>query len=95
MVIKEARLSHLDILMGWPMKLSTGVGSQSLLQGIFLTQGLNLCLLHVLCWQVDSLPPVHLLWKPKSPFGSCLPSDMEVPKPGSPEPQVAGFLNAS
>uniref|UniRef100_A0A8B9XGK6 Forkhead box protein M1 n=1 Tax=Bos mutus grunniens TaxID=30521 RepID=A0A8B9XGK6_BOSMU len=25
------------------------------------------------------------------PFGSCLPSDMEVPKPGSPEPQVAGL----
>ncbi|MXQ99078.1 hypothetical protein E5288_WYG003703 [Bos mutus] len=25
------------------------------------------------------------------PFGSCLSSDMEVPKPGSPEPQVAGL----
>lgn len=25
------------------------------------------------------------------PFGSCLPSDMEVPKLGSPEPQVAGL----
>uniref|UniRef100_A0A8C6DYI7 Forkhead box protein M1 n=1 Tax=Moschus moschiferus TaxID=68415 RepID=A0A8C6DYI7_MOSMO len=25
------------------------------------------------------------------PFGSCPPSDMEVPKPGSPEPQVAGL----
>ena len=31
----------------------TGVGCHFLLQGIFLTQGLNLCLLH---WQVDSLP---------------------------------------
>ena len=35
---------------------STGVGCYTLLQGIFLTQGLNphlLCLLH---WQVDFLP---------------------------------------
>ena len=30
----------------------------SLLQGIFSTQGLNLCLLHLLPWQVDSLPIV-------------------------------------
>ena len=32
-------------------------GSHFLLQGIFLTQGLNLCPLH---WQVDSLPLHHL-----------------------------------
>ena len=31
-----------------------------LLQGIFLTQGLNPHLLHLLHWQVDSLPPHHL-----------------------------------
>ena len=36
---------------------NTGVGCHFLLQGIFLTQGLNLCLL---CWQVDSLPLRHL-----------------------------------
>ena len=35
----------------------TGVGSLYLLQWIFLTQGLNLCLLH---WQADSLPLSHL-----------------------------------
>ena len=35
---------------------NTGVGCHSLLQGIFLTQGMNLCLLHLLPWQVDSLP---------------------------------------
>ena len=34
-----------------------GLGCHALLQGIFLTQGLNLCLLH---WQADSLPLVHL-----------------------------------
>ena len=31
-------------------------------RGIFPTQGLNPCLLHLLPWQVDSLPPVpHLI----------------------------------
>ena len=33
-----------------------GMGSHFLLQGIFPTQGLNLCLLH---WQADSLPLSH------------------------------------
>ena len=45
---------------------NTGGGCHFLLRGIFLNQGLNLCLLHVLCWQMDSLPLIHLLWKPKS-----------------------------
>ena len=36
---------------------NTGLGYHFLLQGIFLTQGLNSCLLH---WQVDSLPLCHL-----------------------------------
>ena len=35
---------------------NTGVGCHTLLQGIFLTQGLNLCLLCLLHWQVCSLP---------------------------------------
>ena len=35
----------------------TGVGNHFLLQGIFLTQGSNLCLLH---WQAGSLPLSHL-----------------------------------
>ena len=42
--------------MGFPSK-NTGVGCHFLLQGIFLTQGLNLCLLH---WCVDPLPLNHL-----------------------------------
>ena len=37
---------------GFPGK-NTGDGCHFLLQGIFLTQGLNLCLLH---WQASSLP---------------------------------------
>ena len=40
---------------------NTGTGCYFLLQGIFPTQGLNLRLLHLLHWQVDSLPVVHRL----------------------------------
>ena len=35
---------------------NTRVGCHALLQGIFPPLGLNSCLLHLLCWQVDSLP---------------------------------------
>ena len=35
---------------------NTGVDCHALLQGIFPTQGLNPCLLHLLHWQVGSLP---------------------------------------
>ena len=38
-----------------PVK-NTGVGCPALLQGIFLTQGSNLYLLHLLPWQAGSLP---------------------------------------
>ena len=37
---------------------NTGVGCLAFLQGIFLTQGLNPCLLPLLHWQADSLPLV-------------------------------------
>ena len=39
---------------------NTGVGCHFLLQGIFLTQGSNTYLLHLLHWQADSLPLSHL-----------------------------------
>ena len=39
---------------------NTSVDYHFLLQGIFLTQGFNLCLLHLLHWQADSLPLCHL-----------------------------------
>ena len=42
--------------MEFPGK-NTGMGCHFLLQGIVLTQGLNLGLLH---WQADSLPLSHL-----------------------------------
>ena len=39
---------------------NTKVGCHALLQGIFPTQGSNLCLLHLLHWWSDSLPRCHL-----------------------------------
>ena len=45
---------------------NVGVGCHTLLQGIFLTQGLNLSLLCLLHWQVGSLPLVPP-GKPTSP----------------------------
>ena len=39
---------------------NTGVGCYAFLQGIFLTQGSNPSLLHLLHWQMDSLPLHHL-----------------------------------
>ena len=44
------------------------VGCHFFLQGIFPTQGLNLCLLHLLNWQVDSLP-LHQLGSPVCLWG--------------------------
>ena len=38
---------------------NTGVGCHFILQGIFLTQGLNPHLFCLLLWQVDSLPLLH------------------------------------
>ena len=51
------RLYPTSLLCPWdfPGK-HTGVGCHFLFQGIFPTQGSNLCLLQLLYWQVDSLP---------------------------------------
>ena len=46
---------------------NTGVGCHFLLQGIFPTQGSNLCLLRLLHWQADSLPLVP----PEKPQRYC------------------------
>ena len=40
--------------------MNTAVGCLFLLQRLFLTQGSNPCLLHLLHWQADSLPLSHL-----------------------------------
>ena len=44
---------------GFPGK-NTGAGGHALLEGIFPTQGSNLCLLCFLHWQVNSLPLSYL-----------------------------------
>ena len=44
--------------MGFPRQ-EYWSGCPFLIQGIFLTQGLNLCLLH---WQADSLPLHHVTY---------------------------------
>ena len=57
---------HMDSSPPCPLSVNftgknTGVGSHVLLQGIFLAQRLNPCLLYLLQWQVDSLslcPPL-------------------------------------
>ena len=46
---------HAPLSMDSPGK-NTGVGCHALLQGIFLTQGSNLCLLYLPHWQAGSLP---------------------------------------
>ena len=47
---------------------NTGVGCHFLLQGIFQTQGLNPCLLHLLRWQAHFIP----LWYLGSSFYSLI-----------------------
>ena len=82
----------------WPTRLlcpwdssgkNTRVGCRFLLQGIFLNQGLNPCLLHLLHWQAGSLPLSHL----GSPFGTS-PKTYYFPKAPSPNTiilRVKGF----
>ena len=55
--LRPHRLQPARLLCPWdsPGK-DTGLGCHFLLQKIFLTQGLNLCLLYLLHWQAYSLP---------------------------------------
>ena len=57
---------------------NTGVGCHALLQGIFLTQGLNPHLLCILNWQVGSLPLARLLG-----LGTSLSLSTWVPHPSN------------
>ena len=74
----------------WPERLlcswnfpgkNTRVGCHFLLQGIFPTQGLNLCLLHLLHWQADSLPLCHL-GSPQSLHCMVCLTEYSIPPPG-------------
>ena len=44
-------------VLGSLQRKSTEVGCHALLQGIFLPQGSNPCLFHLVHWQAGSLPP--------------------------------------
>ena len=63
-MLSQSVVSDSRLLCPWnfPSK-NTRVRFHSLLQGIFLTQGSNPCLLCLLHWQVNSLP-THLSGKP-------------------------------
>ena len=56
-------------------KKNTGMGCHFLLQGIFLTQGWNLCLLH---WQADPLPLSHQ--GSQVPYGDHQKLRCEIPR---------------
>ena len=57
---------------------NTGVGCHALLQGIFPSQGLNPSPLHLLHWQVDSLP-AEPPEKPIQEAGRCYLAPTENP----------------
>ena len=63
---------------------NTGVGCHFPLQGIFLSQGLSLCLLCLLNWQVDSLP-----------LGFPVDSDDKEPAYSSGDPGLIPVLGRS
>ena len=68
---------------------NTGVGSHSLLRGIFPTQGLNLGLLH---WQAGSLPLSHQGSPPKiMQNGTGIPSFLSL----SADEKSPNFLSVS
>ena len=71
--LEPARL----LLPGHSPGKNTGVGCHAFLQGIFLTQGLNSGLSHLLCWQKGSIPlapPGKPLWLPPVQFSSVAQS---------------------
>ena len=72
--------ARLFSLWDFPGK-NTGVGCHFLLQGIFLTQGSNQQLLHLLHWQAGSLPRVPPGWSVNHSLRSdfCKPTDCSLP----------------
>ena len=53
-------LGPVGLLCPWHPGKNTGVGCHALLQGLFPTQGSNLCLFCLLHWQIDSYHWCHL-----------------------------------
>ena len=90
--LQTHELNPASLLFPWnfPGKIS-GVGCHVLLQGIFLTQGSNPCLLHLLHWQVDYVPLRHLgkLYFFHQRMEKC---KLRLWSPGSPDRPRAGLL---
>ena len=71
---------------------NTGVGCHFPLQGIFQTQGWNLCPMHHLHWQAGSLPLSHL--KSKMLVAQLCPSLWDPMDCSPPDSSVHGILQA-
>ena len=63
---------------------NTGAGCHFLLQGVFLTQGLNQHLLHLLHWQAGSLPPGREVSQDNLPISISLPENPILPYKAAP-----------
>ena len=100
-------LQHTRLLCPWDSPgTNTGVGCHVLLQGIFLTQGSNPCLLHLVHWQAGSLPlapPAKLTWswrlrnqswRPRNPqsaiLKACKPGASRAEKIDAPTQKLSG-----
>ena len=59
----DSRACQAPLSIGFSVK-NTGMGCHALLQGIFLTQGSNSCLFHLLHWQTGSWPLVPITYCP-------------------------------
>ena len=70
---------------------STRVGCHFLLQGLFPCQGSNPCLLHLLYWQVDSLPQVVCMHAQTFQLCPTLCNPIDCSPPGS---SILGILQA-
>ena len=57
---------------------NTGMGCHALLEGIFPTQGPNLCLLYLLHWQVGSLPLVPPIQYTQGISNNCFSFDILI-----------------
>ena len=88
----------------WPTRLlcpwdspgrNTGVGCHFLLQGVFLTQGLNQHLLHLLHWQEGSLPPGREVSQDNRPISRSLPEKSILSYKAAPTGPRAYGLNIS
>ena len=94
---------HSPLSIRFPSK-NTGVDCHFLLQGTFPTQGCKLHLLHLLHWQADSLPLIHLEASSYTTFSSVQfsrsvvsdslqPDEPQHTRPPCPSPNTGVYPN--